>query len=231
MHHLHYIYAGNQEYAIGFRPADTTRSILIVPPLFDEMNRMRRVLVSAMRDLAQRGVASVMPDLPGCNESLSPLAQQDLDRWRGAISAAAQAFGATHIASIRGGSLVDDGPAMLPHWRLAPAKGSSLLKTMLRTRMAGDKEAGITSSMESLLNKGQREPIELAGNIIGPAMIASLEASDPTELNQLTLAAFGSDADSVSGSALWLRAEPQDDAAMAASLAEHLDRWSASCGG
>jgi hypothetical protein len=231
MHHLHYIYAGNQEYAIGFRPADTTRDILIVPPLFDEMNRMRRVLVSAMRDLAQRGVASVMPDLPGCNESLSPLAQQDLDRWRGAISAAAQAFGATHIASIRGGSLVDDGPAMLPHWRLAPAKGSSLLKTMLRTRMAGDKEAGIASSMESLMATGRREPIELAGNIISPAMLASLEAGEPAEPKQLTLVALGADADNVSGSALWLRAEPQDDPAMAASLAEHLDRWSTSCGG
>ncbi len=231
MQHLHYLYSGSQEYTIGFGPVDTARSLLIIPPLFDEMNRMRRVLVSAMRDLALRGVASVMPDLPGCNESLSPLVDQDLECWRGAIVAAAQAFGATHIVSVRGGSLIDDGPGTLPHWRLAPVNGGSLLKTMLRTRMAGDKEAGIASSMDSLLEKGRREPTELAGNIISPAMLASLEAGEPAELNELTIATLGSDGDSINGSALWLRAEPQDDAAMAASLAEHLDRWSASCGG
>ena len=231
MHHLRYIYSKAEEHAIGFRPVETSRGLLIVPPLFDEMNRMRRVLVSAMRHLAERGVASVMPDLPGCNESLSPLAVQDLNSWRGAISAAAQAFGTTHIASLRGGSLIDDGPDMLPHWRLAPVKGSSLLKTMLRTRIAGDKEAGFVSNMESLMEQGLREPIELAGNIIGPAMLASLEAGEPAQLSQLTQASLGAGDDGVNGSALWLRAEPQDDAAMAASLAVHLDRWSASCGG
>jgi hypothetical protein len=35
----------------------------------------------------------------------------------------------------------------------------------------------------------------------------------------------------VEGTPLWLRAEPQDDAAMSASIAADIDRWSPTCGG
>lgn len=216
---------------MGISARETTRGILIIPPLFDEMNRMRRVLVSAMRILAGRGVSTVLPDLPGCNESEMPLEQQDLNSWRDAMSAAAQNFGATHIASLRGGCLIDDGPSALPHWRLAPVNGGSLLKNLLRTRIAGDKEAGIENNMESLLESGRKAAIELAGNRIGPAMIASLEMAEPAHIDNITHCELGGAEGQIKGSALWLRAEPQDDPEMAASLADRLDKWSASCGG
>ena len=87
------------------------RQILIVPPLFDEMNRVRRVLASAMRSLTERGVGSALIDLPGCNESLVRLEEQDLAIWRAAVLACAEQLGATHIASLRGGALIDDLPA------------------------------------------------------------------------------------------------------------------------
>ena len=227
--HLTYDIVGGQEQCLAFGPVDATRNILIIPPLFDEMNRMRRVLVSAMRDLAGRELATMLPDLPGCNESLAALAEQDLDGWRSAIAVAAEQYGATHIASLRGGCLIDDGADALPVWRLSPVKGASLLKTVIRTRIAGDKEAGLATSADELIAAGRSAPIELAGNMISPAMLASLETAEPAPLERLTLASLGEDG--VSGSALWLRAEPQDDSQMAASIADNLDRWSASCGG
>ncbi len=235
MHHSGYIFAGAEEYCLIAGDANASRRILIVPPLFDEMNRMRRVLVSVMRELADLGVCSILPDLPGCNESLALLVDQDLDKWRGAVAAAAEQLGATHIASIRGGALIDNSlidniPAGLPIWRLAPVKGGSLLKAMLRTRIAGDKETGISSNMESLIEQGCREPIELAGNMIGPDMLSSMQYAEAGPVAKLTVAALGEGADEVSGSALWLRAEPQDDPAMAASIAKQLYQWSASCG-
>ncbi len=230
MHHSGYVFAGAEEYCLIAGDANAARRILIVPPLFDEMNRMRRVLVSAMRELADLGVGSILPDLPGCNESLATLVDQNLDKWRGAVAAAAAQSGATHIASIRGGALIDNIPAGLPIWRLAPVKGGSLLKSMLRTRIAGDKETGISSNMESLIEQGCREPIELAGNMIGPAMLSSLQYAEAGPSAKLTVAALGDGADDVSGSALWLRAEPQDDPAMAASITKQLYQWSASCG-
>ncbi len=133
--------------------------ILIVPPLFDEANRTRRMLVQTMRMLDKAGVGSLLIDLPGCNESRQGLQQQSLDIWRQAVGECAGQCAATHIASLRGGALVDDGAADLPHWRLAPAKGASLLKTMIRTRIAGDKEAGKVTSEVELLEAVKSGPI------------------------------------------------------------------------
>jgi hypothetical protein len=203
--------------------AENSRNILIISPLFDEMNRMRRVLVSAMRTLAEDGVSSMLIDLPGCNESLAPLETQDLASWRQAVADCAGQLGATHIASVRGGALVDDGVA-LPHWRLAPVKGSSLLKTMIRTRIAGEKEAGKATTEAELMAAAQAAPLELGGNLLDPAMVAQLATAEPVPLANLTTRKLGED---ITGSPLWLRAEPQDDAAMSASIAADLDRWSA----
>lgn len=221
-----YQFAGHDEHVLCFG-AEASRRILIIPPLFDEMNRCRRMLVQAMRGLAERGAGGILIDLPGCNESLAALGNQSLSTWREAVGAAAAQLCATHIASLRGGALVDDGATNLPHWRLAPAKGSSLFKTMIRTRIAGDKEAGKAASETGLMEAAKTGPIELAGNMLGPAMVAELASAEPAEVAQLTLRALGQD---IAGSTLWLRAEPQDDPAMSAAIAADLDQWSASCG-
>ena len=225
--YLTYTVAGHDEFCLSFG-GDSARRILIIPPLFDEMNRMRRVLVSAMRDLAGRGVGCVLIDLPGCNESLTKLEDQSLDSWRDAVRARASQLAVTHIASIRGGALIDDGHSDLPPWRLAPVKGSSLLKTMIRTRIAGEKEAGNSISEAHLMAQAEIGPIELAGNMLGPDMVAQLAIADPVALANLAERKLG---ENIVGSPLWLRAEPQDDAAFAAHIAADLDRWSASCGG
>ena len=224
--HLQYETGGQSEFCLSFGAASSGRAILIVPPLFDEMNRTQRMLVEAMRMLAGKGVCTLLPDLPGCNESMADVAAQNLQSWNEAMTAATGQLGATHIASIRGGVLIDGG-ITLPHWRLAPAKGASILKTMLRARMAADKEAGRASSMESLLADAQKGPLELAGYLLSPDMLFSLEHSEAAPLEAAREVALGE----IGGSALWLRAEPDDDAAMSASIAEDLDRWSASCGG
>lgn len=225
--YLRYTVAGHDEFCLSFG-GDSARRILVIPPLFDEMNRMRRVLASAMRDLAGRGVGSVLIDLPGGNESLASLHEQSLDTWRDAVATCARQLSVTHIASMRGGSLIDSAQLDLPHWRLAPVKGASLLKTMIRTRIAGEKEAGNSISEAALLAHAQTAPIELAGNMLGSEMVAQLAVAEPVALTNLTERKLGED---VAGAPLWLRAEPQDDAEFAAAIATDLDRWSASCGG
>lgn len=224
--YLRYTVAQQVEFCLSFG-GDSARRILIIPPLFDEMNRMRRVCVSAMRGLAERGVGSLLIDLPGCNESLAPLESQSLHGWRDAVIACAGQLSITHIASIRGGALVDNGPASLPHWRLAPAKGPSLLKTMIRTRIAGEKEAGNIVTESQLMQQATTGPIELAGNNLGPDMVAQLAVTEPAALPHVTERKLG---EHIGGSPLWLRAEPQDDAIFAANIADDLERWSASCG-
>lgn len=224
--HLSYETGGHKECCLSFGAADAKRTILILPPLFDEMNRTRRVLVQAMRALVPAGVRTLLPDLPGCNESLADLYAQSLAGWRRAVTDCAGQLSATHIASVRGGCLIDDG-ANLPCWRLAPVKGASLLKTMLRTRIAADKEIGVSTSAEQLLAAAKPAPIELSGNLIGQEMLSALDGAEPVaeaSIYEVVLSDIG-------GTPLWLRAEPGDDPAMSAAIAAELERWSASCAG
>jgi hypothetical protein len=219
-----YDFDGRAEFRLNIGDPVAERCVLIIPPLFDEMNRMRRVLVSVARMLGPCGMFVIMPDLPGTNESLAALSEQTLARWRDALIAASGGLRVTHVVSVRGGALLE--PVGLPVWRLAPAKGSTILKTMIRARIAADKENGVITSSETLLAPGRAEGLELAGNMLGPAMITELEVAVPQDSDHAILADLGD-----KGSALWLRAEPQDDPAMAAAMADAIDAWSASCGG
>ena len=226
--HLSYRFAGFDEACLSFGEAQADRVILIVPPLFDEMNRVRAVLVGAMRGLGKCGIKTLLPDLPGCNESLAPVAEQSIESWTRAMNVAAGQLGATHVASVRGGALIVSGIA-LPQWRLSSVKGASLLKTMLRTRIASDKEAGHLTTVDSLMTDAQSGPIELSGYLLGADMLAGLDGAVPGDVGvEVTL---GDGPAQLRGKPLWLRSEPQEDADMSAALAAELDRWSALCGG
>ena len=192
--------------------ASGTPRVLVLPALFDEANRLRRFTVSTMRQLASLGIASVLPDLPGCGESLAALEVQDLSHWRSAAAAAAAYFDASHVLTIR--AAVCLAPPGLPGWHYAPHAPSSQLRQLLRARTLAAREAGIAEGGEGLLARGKARGLELAGYPLGPAMINQLssEGAAPTlpVISQSALAAPG----------LWLRAEPGEDAAQSARLAQ-----------
>ena len=185
----------------------------MLPALFDEANKLRRLTVEVMARLDASGIDSFLPDLPGCNDSLEPLEAQTLERWREAARVAAAHFQATHLLTMRGGALLD--PGTLPGWRFAKVNGRSLLRTMLRAQAIAAKEAGQDLATEQMQERARREGIELAGWRIGAAMFRDLEAAEPmteTRLADLALADVG-------GPGLWLRAEPDEDAHQADALA------------
>lgn len=224
-----YRFDGNDELCLRNGP-ETGPALLILPPLFDEANRVRHLMVETARALAGHGIASLLPDLPGCNESLVPLDRASISLWQAALTACAEQLGpVSHVASIRGGALLDGALGDLPRWRLAPVKGGQLLRTMLRTKIASDREAGITSSSEALMESARTQGIELAGNHLSPCMIRELDAAAPSDGSAVRLARFADDpleADArIAGAPLWLRAEPAYDAAMAQSIAADLAAW------
>ena len=186
--------------------------LLIVPPLFAEMNRTRRLLADTMRALDTQGIDSFMPDLPGTNESMQAFAAQSLHAWRSAMAKAARHFEASHVLALRGGALVF--PNVLPGWVIDPVSGSSLLRQLLRARVIAAREAGHHEDSADLLETGRSEGITLAGYDCGPALIAGLDSARPLDegQRQISLKELG-------GTALWLRAEPGDDPAQAARLA------------
>lgn len=218
------------DHILRIAPAGPPRAnVLIVPPLFEEANRTRRTLVLAMRALAAKGYAALLPDLPGQNESLAPLESADLSQWQAALAdVAAGIDGPVVIASIRGGALIDHQAEAAAWWRLAPVAGASLLRTLLRARVAADRETGRDSSVESLQEASKSEALLLAGNRLSPAMLAELGRAEAQPVAPLRSVALGTGG--IAGTPLWLRAEPGEDAAMAAAIAADIIAWSEQCG-
>ena len=220
------------EHILRIVPTAALRAtILFVPPLFEEANRTRRTLVLAMRALAADGFATLLPDLPGQNESLAPLEQIELANWQNALAeVAATIDGPLVIASLRGGALIDHHAKAAAWWRLAPVGGASLLRTLMRARVAADREAGITSSLDSLQAEAATAPLLLAGNLLSPAMMEQLGSAEVEPVAPLRTVTLGSGADAIAGTPLWLRAEPGEDGAMAEAIAADIAAWSQTCG-
>lgn len=187
--------------------------LLVVPALFDEANKMRRQTADVMHRLDLSGIDSVLPDFPGCNESLQPLDAQTLENWRAAARAAATHFKATHVLSIRAGCLL--APPALPGWRYAPTTGAKALRNLLRARTIAAQEAGHLEKMEELSIIGQSQGIELAGWPIGAELFSALEqAVANSDSQQATI-----EQSDLGGAGLWLRAEPGDEPQQADMLA------------
>lgn len=205
---------GSEELVVCEGPTNASACLLILPAWFDEANKTRRFTRDVMRHLADAGVASALPDLPGCNESLAPFHNQSLATWRAAAAAAAGQLGATHVLTMR--AAVALAPT-LPGWAYAPVAGKSVLRSLLRARMLSAREAGRDETSEALLAEGRLAGLELAGYDFGAQLVSQLADHDfsPGTLTEVPQALLG-------GPGLWLRAEPDTDEAQAAKLADIL---------
>ena len=205
------------------RAGEGNHCLLILPPLFDEMHKLRRTLVMAMRALAERGISSILPDLPGLNESQTPLSQCSLSDWRLAMRMAAAECNATHVAGLRSACLLDEGFKHLPRWRYAPLVGERLTTQMIRTQMAGDKASGRSSKREDFEAVEDQAPIRLSGYTISGALLSQLTSAASAPLSgKHDLLVEGS-----LGPLLWLRAEPGESAELAHALADSWAKWMA----
>jgi pimeloyl-ACP methyl ester carboxylesterase len=200
--------------------------ILFLPPLFEELNRTRALIAAVMRRLAEAGFGCWLPDLPGSGESLLPLEYCTWQDWHAAARAAAEHVDRTTgrlpaLASLRGGSLIDEGVPACCFWRFAPVEGASLARDLERSSLvaAGEQVGGM---------------LDLAGYCMTEEMLDSLRQAVPRPLmplRTLRLASDRADADAkVEGPALWRRSEPATSADLADALADDLCAWIAQCG-
>lgn len=199
-----------EELALTFDRGRAHR-LLVLPAWFDEANKLRRQTVEVMRRLDLSGIDSVLPDLPGTNESTARLEEQTLDVWRAAAREAATHFRATHVLTIRAATLV--APEGLPGWRYAPIEGRQVLRAMMRARTIAAREAGRPERTEDLQALARREGIDLAGWRIGAEMFDALETAETSgDLAVIEQSSLG-------GPGLWLRAEPDEAPEQADALA------------
>lgn len=204
-----------QELCLGFDQKRQTR-LLILPPLFDEMNKLRHFTLTFMRVLDERGIDSFLPDLSGTNESLAPLDTQSLTSWRDQVTPIAEQTAASHILALRGSAGLVPKALNLQGWALAPLAGNKLLKTLLRARLLSAREAGKEEDSAALLEQGRKSGLTLGGFELGHAMIEELyqaEIANPADLQEIQPSALPD-------SPLWLRAEAADGSDAARALAE-----------
>ncbi len=184
--------------------------ILFVPPLLEEMNRCRALLVATMRRLADAGFLCTLPDLPGTGESERALNAVTWDDWREAVALASHA---AITVAIRGGAVLDDTVAT-PHWRFAPVAGASLCRDLERAERAGGALRG--------------------GYPIADSLWERLQAATAKPLQDGRTVRLASDAQPADakfdGPALWRRSEPGTAPDLATALASDIREWAGRCG-
>ncbi len=220
-----YAWRGGREAMLRLGPQGGP-AVLVLPPLFEEANRTRHFVVQVMRGLAGHGIASILPDLPGTNDSPVATVDARLADWQAAIGA----LPAPSVTlSLRGGALLDAAAACDRHWRLSPETGARLLRDMVR---ATAMTAGIkTGELEA---QARLQPTALAGNLVHPALFEALDVA-PLSLSgairTLRLEDEAGDADArLAGTPLWRRAEPDHDPMLAAAVVADIAGWMTSCG-
>jgi len=192
-------------------------AVLFVPALFEEMNRTRALVATAMRALAARGFGCWLPDLTGTGESEAALGDASWQDWRHDVTAAAAhvaraSGGAPLLAAIRGGALIDDAAAAIGRWRLVPVEGAKLVRDMERAGFGGGEWAGYAPSADV---KGFLADARPASQL--PLRVMRL-ASDPAEADI-----------KVEGPALWRRSEPGNSPELAEAMATDIAEWHATC--
>jgi hypothetical protein len=190
-------------------------TVLVLPALFEEANRMRRFTVSLMRDLAAHDIGTILPDLPGQGESLAPLQDVRLADWHTAIAAITDTLPRPlYSIAIRGGAILDGGADH--RWRLAPESGERVLRDMVRaTALSRATSAG------EIDREARTQATRLAGNLISPAFYADVATASVCEGN--------SHEPELVGQRLWRNAEPGEDAELLASAIADIVSWIETC--
>jgi hypothetical protein len=243
-----YPWPGSTEPLLRLGPDDGPM-VVIAQPLFEEANRMRAFVVAVMRALADAGIASALPDLPGTGESETPTEKTSYLLWLSAFAEAAyQAAGGhrPHLLTIRGGALLTSWTPAQSLYQFAPVEGSALIRDLIRARRVAGADAAFEAEMAALLSgpapEGPLPPVLLAGNAIPGDLLAQLnhghalspetEDDQPIARRVARLADDGGSADiRFAGAPLWRRAEPDQDLTLAATLAGDVAAWVRRCAG
>lgn len=213
--------AGPYDLPTILRGPETGPCVLFLAPLFEEMNRTRRLLADLGRALAAKGIGSVLADLPGTGDASGV---PDVATWRQATSHLIETLAGRplRVLAVRGGTLLTDGSGSEGLYRISPvSSGASLLREMMRAQVIADQERSgarvSPSAYETRFARG--ETVALTGYDVTPALAA--------DLTGLTLpeAAVPLRVSAVEGPPVWRQAEPAPAPAFAAALAEDIAAW------
>lgn len=242
----HYDWSGGREAVMRFGPAEGP-VVVAALPLFEEANRTRAFAVAILRGLAERGIASALPDIPGQGESLVPTEAMTILRMQDAFGAAVAAIAGeapSFALGIRSGALLDALALVSGRWHFAPQDGATLLRELTRVKQA---EVGRETKLNeywfldsTLPDDAPDPPVAIAGNLVAPDLLTELAAKSPWDSNytgEIPLRTVRLDSDprdadlKLAGAPLWRRAEPDNDHGLADALAADIAIWVHTCAG
>lgn len=228
----HYDWPGGREAMLRFGPGGGP-VVVAALPLFEEANRTRTFVVTILRMLADRGIASALPDLPGTGESLVPSGDVTLTDWRKAFEAAAASLGKPHTVAIRGGALVTLAASRKSSWIFSPVDGEALVRDLQRARQIADPGAPPLIDLAMTAPAGTRTEVagvELSVDLLHALLDATPDRTTPNRVMRLE-SDPGEASAKLPGAPLWRRSEPDNDLALAALLADDIAAWVRECEG
>jgi exosortase A-associated hydrolase 2 len=174
-------------------PPGARRSVLVVPPFAEEMNKCRRMITLVALRLSERGIATVIPDLYGTGDSGGEFVDADWDTWRDDVSRVAR-WTVENVGPLEGVLAIRLGAALAVAvaqdggisgvrqtvlWQPV-LDGKRFLNQFLRLRVAAAMASGTQESASELrrrLNSG--EALEIAGYELSPPLAEALERVAP----------------------------------------------------
>lgn len=166
--------------------------MLLVPPFAEELNKSRRMLTEVALSLADRGVATVMPDLYGTGDSEGEFRDADWDVWTrdllvAASWASSRGWGVRSMLAVRlGCPLAADAAALLPeplertvYWQPV-VDGQRFTTQFLRLRVAASMMADQKETVGELRERlDAGDCIEIAGYECPPRLLAAIDRLTP----------------------------------------------------
>lgn len=186
---------GRRLFVLRRHGGDSPRKrVLVVPPLFEELNRCRRMLALCGRVLVAAGYDVVLPDLSGTGDSAGGYGDASWQAWAAdlanvdAWAAANPPQAPAAVLCVRAGTLLlprllaSRGPGVVVAWQPV-LDGGLYLQQFLRLRAMASKFAGGSETVKDLLAVLERgEAVEVAGYEVSSALGAALsEARVPAD--------------------------------------------------
>jgi exosortase A-associated hydrolase 2 len=168
------------------------RSVLVLPPFGEEMNKCRRMVALGARALQARGCDVLVPDLSCTGDSEGEFGDARLETWSGDLKRGAEwlqerSEGPLDLLAVRGGALLVSAeilPADMQAGRLVlwqpVTNGRQLVTQFLRLR-AAETLVGSTQAPEQFDARAILRSVghlEVAGYEVSEALIAGLEVRD-----------------------------------------------------
>lgn len=214
--------------------ARTQACVLVVPPFAEEMNKSRRMVTEVALGLAERGVATVLPDLYGTGDSAGDFADGDWTCWQDDIHevcrwSAERGRPVTEILAVRLGCAL--AAACVSAGTIGPIgrtvlwqpvfDGPRFLGQFLRLRVAAslmeqDRKETL-AELRSRLHAG--ETLEVAGYRLSGRLASDLDAVLPPDLLPIQL-----------GDVAWMETVREVGASIPAASARLIDQTRAAGG-